>query len=61
MLAPDAMTSLFQAAAEATEEAILNAMCMAETTSGRDSRTVHVLPHHLLREVMRKDRPGQRG
>ena len=29
MLAPDAMTSLFQAAAEATEEAILNAMCMA--------------------------------
>jgi L-aminopeptidase/D-esterase-like protein len=31
MLAPDAMTSLFCAAAEATEEAIVNAMCMAET------------------------------
>ena len=34
MLAPDAMTSLFQAAAEATEEAILNALCMAETMPG---------------------------
>src|SRR5215475_13280385 len=34
MLNPDAMTGLFRAAAEATEEAILNAMCMAETMSG---------------------------
>jgi L-aminopeptidase/D-esterase-like protein len=31
VLAPDAMTSLFRAAAKATEEANLNAMCMAET------------------------------
>ncbi|MDI1284180.1 MAG: P1 family peptidase [Reyranella sp.] len=60
MLAPDAMTSLFRAAAEATEEAILNAMCMAETMSGRDGRTVHALPLDLLQEVMRKYRPDQR-
>ena len=58
MLAPDAMTSLFQAAAEATEEAILNAMCMAETMSGRDGRTIHALPLDLLQEVMRRYRPS---
>src|SRR6185312_10063752 len=44
MLAADAMTSLFRAAAEATEEAILNALCMAETMTGREGRTVHALP-----------------
>ena len=60
MIAPDAMTSLFRAAAEATEEAILNAMCMAETMSGRDSRIVHALPLDLLQEVMRRYRPQQR-
>jgi D-aminopeptidase len=60
MLAPDAMTSLFQAAAEATEEAILNAMCMAETMSGRDGRTIHALPLDLLQEVMRRYRPEPR-
>ena len=58
MIAPDAMTSLFRAAAEATEEAILNAMCMAETMSGRDGRTIHALPLDLLQEVMRRYRPG---
>jgi D-aminopeptidase len=57
MLAPDAMTSLFQAAAEATEEAILNALCMAETMSGRDGRTVQALPLDLLQQVMQRYRP----
>jgi D-aminopeptidase len=60
MLAPDAMTSLFQAAAEATEEAILNALCMAETMSGRNGRTVHALPLDLLQEVMQRYRPEKR-
>jgi len=57
MLAPDAMTSLFQAAAEATEEAILNAMCMAETMTGRNGRTIHALPLDLLQQVMQRYRP----
>jgi D-aminopeptidase len=57
MLAPDAMTSLFRAAAEATEEAILNAMCMAETMTGRDGHTVHALPLDILQNVMRRHRP----
>ncbi|MBV8769590.1 MAG: P1 family peptidase [Hyphomicrobiales bacterium] len=54
MLAPDAMTSLFRAAAEATEEAILNALTMAETMTGREGRVVHALPLDRLQEVMRK-------
>jgi D-aminopeptidase len=58
MLAPDAMTGLFRAAAEATEEAILNALCMAETMVGRDGRTIQALPLDRLVQVMRRYRPG---
>jgi D-aminopeptidase len=53
MLAPDAMTPLFQAAAEATEEAILNALAMAETTTGLDGRTALALPLEATVEIMR--------
>jgi len=56
MVAPDEMTPLFQAAAEATEEAILNALTAAETTTGRSGRTVHAVPLDRLREVMRRYR-----
>lgn len=56
MLAAEAMTNLFQAAAEATEEAILNAMIAAETTEGRDGRVAYALPHDLLIEAMRSGR-----
>lgn len=61
MLAPDAMTNLLRAAAEATEEAILNALCMAETMTGRNGRTIHALPLHSLQEIMRHYQPGQAG
>jgi D-aminopeptidase len=44
MLPNDAMTPLFEACAEATEEAILNALCMATTTTGIEGRTVYALP-----------------
>lgn len=54
MIAPDAMDSLFLAAAEATEEAILNAMCMAETVTGLHGRIVHALPLDLLQAAMTK-------
>lgn len=56
MLAPEAMTNLFQAAAEATEEAILNAMCAAETMHGRDGRVIHALPHDLLVKAIKEYR-----
>jgi len=54
MIAPDEMTPLFQAAAEATEEAILNALTAAETTVGREGRVVHALPLDRLQETMRR-------
>ncbi len=44
---------LVEAAAEAVEEAILNALCMAETMTGYKGRTAHALPLDELVEVMR--------
>ena len=38
------MSPLFQAAIEATEEAIYNSLCMAETMMGYKERTVYALP-----------------
>ncbi|MCW5849999.1 MAG: P1 family peptidase [Anaerolineae bacterium] len=38
------LNGLFEAVVEATEEAIVNAVCMAETMTGRDSHTAHALP-----------------
>ncbi len=54
MIAPDQITPLFQAAAEATEEAILNALIAADTMTGFKGHTVHALPHDRLRAAMRK-------
>jgi len=54
MIAPDQITPLFQAAAEATEEAILNAMVAAETMTGYKGHSVHALPHDRLCAAMRK-------
>jgi D-aminopeptidase len=53
MVSPDTMTTLFRAAAEATEEAILNALCKAETMTGFRGRTAHALPLDRLQETMR--------
>jgi D-aminopeptidase len=55
------MTPLFLAAAEATEEAILNAMCMAETMTGCKGRTAHALPLEPLKEIMARARAGLAG
>ena len=51
MLGMDQCTPLFQAAAEATEEAIWNAMIAAETMTGWQGRTVHAIPHQLLQQA----------
>ncbi|MFN8609465.1 MAG: P1 family peptidase [Vulcanimicrobiota bacterium] len=48
-LADQALDPLYQATVEAAEEAILNALCSAETTIGRDGHTVEALPLNLLR------------
>ncbi len=53
------MSPLFQAVAEATEEAIYNSMLMARTVSTVDARTgaskiVHELPVDKVREILKK-------
>jgi D-aminopeptidase len=52
-LANDAMTALFQAVAEATEEAIYNSMFRAETTS-HGGTTVEALPLDRTLEILRR-------
>jgi D-aminopeptidase len=47
----------FHGAAEAMEEAILNALFAAVTTTGRDGRTVHALPVAEALAALRKVRP----
>jgi len=52
---------LFEAAAEAAEEAVLNALLAATTTVGRDGNTAHALPQDRLLELLRWHRavPGE--
>lgn len=52
MVSNEGMTPLFEACAEATEEAILNALCMATTTVGIHGRTIHALPLDRVREIL---------
>lgn len=47
----DLASPLFQAAIEATEEAIYNSLCMAETMTGYHRRTVHALPLDILQSL----------
>jgi D-aminopeptidase len=48
----DLISPLFQAAIEATEEAIYNSLCMAETTTGFRRRTVEALPMNKIMELV---------
>jgi len=45
---------IFQAAEDATEEAILNALTMATTTVGRDGNTAYAIPLDQLVAIMKK-------
>ena len=47
-----AMTPLFQAAMEATEEAIYNALLQAKTLYGAEGRVLHALPLDKLRPLL---------
>jgi D-aminopeptidase len=57
MIDPESMNPLFEATVEATEEAILNAMTMAETMVGRDGRVAHAVPLDRLAEIVARYRP----
>ncbi len=52
MLPDGAVTPLFEAVVDATEEAIVNALLAAETMTGRDGITAYALPHERLLECM---------
>ena len=48
----DAMFGLFEAAVDATAEAVFNSLCMADDTEGRDGNRSYALPLDRLVEVM---------
>ncbi len=50
----DAVSPLFQAVKEATEEAVYNSLFMATTTTGDGGRTVEALPVDKVLEICRK-------
>jgi len=54
MLPNDAISPLFLATVQATEEAIVNAMVAAETMVGINGNTVYALPHDRLVEILKK-------
>ena len=56
MLPDRQINPLFEAVAEATEEAIVNALLAAETMVGRDRITAHALDPDQLMEIMRATR-----
>ncbi|MFT5366378.1 MAG: D-aminopeptidase [Candidatus Latescibacterota bacterium] len=48
------LNGLFQATIEATEEAIINALCVAEPMIGRDDHAMPALPHDQVIAILRK-------
>jgi D-aminopeptidase len=45
------MRQLFEAAAEVVHEAVLNSLCSADATTGRDGNTVEAFPYELLAQA----------
>jgi D-aminopeptidase len=54
VLSNDAVSPLFMAAIEATEEAIINSLLAAETMKGKSGRVIEELPEDKLKEIMKK-------
>jgi len=54
MVSDSEITPFYEAAIEATEEAILNSMLASETMTGRDGNTVYGLDPDLLLEALRR-------
>jgi D-aminopeptidase len=45
------LRDLFEAAGEVVHEAVLNSLCAAEPTTGRDGNSVEAFPHELLEQA----------
>jgi D-aminopeptidase len=54
MLPNNELNPVFEAAVQATEEAIINAMVGAETMTGVNGHKVYSLPHDRLRDTLKK-------
>lgn len=54
LLPNDAMSPLFLATIEATEEAIYNSLFRATTVKGKENRTIEALPIDKTKEILRK-------
>jgi L-aminopeptidase/D-esterase-like protein len=54
MMSNEAMTPLFEATAQATEEAIVNALVAGRTMTGADNLRVYGLPHDQVVSLLRK-------
>lgn len=54
ILPNDAMSPLFLATAQATEEAIVNALIAAKTMVGVNGNTVYALPHDRLIDILKE-------
>ena len=54
VLHDETIDAVFSAAADATEEAIYNALCSAETMTGRRGHTVEALPLARVQRIMEK-------
>jgi D-aminopeptidase len=48
------MSPLFMAAIEATEEAIINSLLMAQTITGKGGRKVEALPAEKVAGILKK-------
>jgi D-aminopeptidase len=59
ILPTDAASPLFQAALEATEEAVYNALLRATTTTG-SGRTLEAIPIESVRDVLKRHAPERR-
>jgi D-aminopeptidase len=53
MMQEDLTTPLYDAVVEATEEAIWNALCMAETQHGQQGRICHSIPLNRLQDIIK--------
>jgi D-aminopeptidase len=53
---PSAFDPIFTATIEATEEAVVNALFAAETTTGRDGNILHALPRDRVLEMLDRAR-----
>ena len=55
----DALSTLFTAVADATEQAILDSLCAAETTAGVPPHVVHAVPLDRLQRLLREHKAQQ--